>query len=172
MAYKNESDYYLFSEWILWHGANWTFVIWGGLNGFFQVVGNVMKPVKERVRLCCGLEKESKWLKAFNILVTFILMTVAWIFFKAHTLGDALLAISKMVIPTGGLYKPDLSVLLYGLMGISVLMVCDMLEERNGRHPLLENRSMAIRFASYVTLSIMILSVGVFDGGQFIYFQF
>lgn len=77
-----------------------------------------------------------------------------------------------MVIPTGGLYKPDFSVLLYGLMGISVLMVCDMLEERNGRHPLLENRSMAIRFASYVTLSIMILSVGVFDGGQFIYFQF
>ena len=32
----------------LWHGANWTFVIWGGLNGLFQVIGNVMKPIKER----------------------------------------------------------------------------------------------------------------------------
>lgn len=156
----------------LWHGANWTFVIWGGLNGFFQLVGNAMKPVKERMRLYSGLGKESVWLKAFNILITFILMTVAWTFFKAHTLGDALLAVSKMVMPTGTLYKPDLSVLLYSLMGISVLVVCDVLEERNGKHPLLENDSMTIRFASYVVLSMMILSVGVFDGGQFIYFQF
>ena len=89
--------------------------------------------------------------KAFNILITFVLMTVAWTFFKAHTLGDALLAISKMVLPTGVLY---------------------MLEEKNGKHPLLENDSITIRFASYVVLSMIILSVGVFDGGQFIYFQF
>lgn len=51
-------------------------------------------------------------------------------FFKAHTLEDALLAISKMVLPAGVLYKPDLSVLLYGTMGVGVLMVCDMLEEK------------------------------------------
>ena len=110
--------------------------------------------------------------KAFNILLTFVLMTVTWTFFKAHTLEDALLAISKMVLPAGVLYKPDLSVLLYGTMGVGVLMVCDMLEEKNGKHPLLENDSITIRFASYVVLSMIILSVGVFDGGQFIYFQF
>lgn len=51
-------------------------------------------------------------------------------------------------------------------------MGCDMLEEKNGKHPLLENDSITIRFASYVVLSMIILSVGVFDGGQFIYFQF
>ena len=156
----------------LWHGANWTFVIWGGLNGLFQVIGNVMKPIKEQTRLCCGIRKDSIWLKAFNILLTFVLMTVTWTFFKAHTLEDALLAISKMVLPAGVLYKPDLSVLLYGTMGVGVLMVCDMLEEKNGKHPLLENDSITIRFASYVILSMIILSVGVFDGGQFIYFQF
>ena len=156
----------------LWHGASWTFVIWGGLNGLFQVIGNVMKPVKERVRLYCRLEKGNRWLKAFNILVTFVLMMLAWIFFKAQTLGDEFLTLSKIVIPTGGLYKPDLSVLLYSLMGISVLIVCDVFEERNGRHLLLENRSIFIRFVSYVALSVMILSIGVFDGGQFIYFQF
>ena len=156
----------------LWHGANWTFVIWGGLNGLFQVIGNVMKPIKEQTRLCCGIRKDSIWLKAFNILLTFVLMTVTWTFFKAHTLEDALLAISKMVLPAGVLYKPDLSVLLYGTMGVGVFMVCDMLEEKNGKHPLLENDSITIRFASYVILSMIILSVGVFDGGQFIYFQF
>ena len=46
-------------------------------------------------------------------------------------------------------------------MGISVLIVCDVFEERNGRHLLLENRSIFIRFVSYVALSVMILSIGV-----------
>lgn len=110
--------------------------------------------------------------KGFQYIGNFCTDDASVDFFKAQTLGDALLTISKIVIPTGGLYKPDLSVLLYSLMGISVLIVCDVFEERNGRHLLLENRSIFIRFVSYVALSVMILSIGVFDGGQFIYFQF
>lgn len=156
----------------LWHGANWTFVVWGGLNGVFQVIGSWMKPIKERTRAALGLRKENAWLRAFNICTTFVLMTVAWTFFKARTLSDALLAIQKMAIPTGTLYKPNASVLLYSVLGIAVLVMCDLLQERDGRHPLLESRYTAVRFTGYVALTIMILSIGVFDGGQFIYFQF
>lgn len=156
----------------LWHGANWTFVIWGGLNGVFQVIGSWMKPIKERTRAALGLREENAWLRAFNICTTFVLMTVAWTFFKARTLSDALLAIQKMAIPTGTLYKPNASVLLYSVLGIAVLVMCDLLQERDGRHPLLESRYTAVRFTGYVALTIMILSIGVFDGGQFIYFQF
>lgn len=143
----------------LWHGANWTFVIWGGLNGLFQIIGGWMKLTPRLPRVV-------------NILCTFVLMTLAWTFFKAHTLADALLAVQKMAVPSGALYKPDLSVLVYGCLGIAILMGCDILQERTGRHPLLENRSMAVRFAGYTVLAMMILSIGVFDGGQFIYFQF
>lgn len=156
----------------LWHGTNWTFVIWGGLNGLFQVIGSWMKPMKERTRMALGLEKDNVWLRMFNIGITFLLMTVAWTFFKAQTVGDALAAISKMIIPTGTLYRPNASVLLYSCLGIAILMTCDILQERNGRHPLLENRYTAIRFLSYIALTVMILTIGVFDGGQFIYFQF
>lgn len=156
----------------LWHGANWTFVIWGGLNGAFQVIGGWMKPMKERARIASGLQKENGWLRAFNICITFALMTVAWTFFKAQTLGDALTAVKKMMMPTGALYKPNASVLLYGCIGIAVLVICDILQERNGRHPLLENRHITVRFMSYIVLAMMLLTIGVFDGGQFIYFQF
>lgn len=93
-------------------------------------------------------------------------------FFKAQTLSDALIAINKMIIPIGTLYKPDTSVLLYSCLGIVILMTCDILQERNGRHPLLENRHTMIRFLSYIALTTIILTIGVFDGGQFIYFQF
>lgn len=157
----------------LWHGANWTFVIWGGLNGVFQVIGSWMKPIKEHTRMTLGLEKDNLWLRIFNICTTFLLMTVTWTFFKARTLSDALTAISKMITPTGMLYKPDTSILIYSCLGIGILMTCDILQERhNGRHPLLENRRTPVRFLSYIVLATMILTIGVFDGGQFIYFQF
>lgn len=143
----------------LWHGANWTFVIWGGLNGLFQIVGS-------RIKLTPRLPK------VLNMACTFVLMTIAWTFFKAYTLADALLALQKMAVPVGALYKPNASVLLYGCMGIVILMGCDIGQERMGRHPLLENRYTVVRFATYVALAMMILTIGVFDGGQFIYFQF
>ena len=143
----------------LWHGANWTFVIWGGLNVLFQIVGGWMKLTPRLP-------------KVLNIFCTFVLMTIAWTFLKAYTLSDALLALQKMIVPTGALYKPNASVLLYSAIEVVILMVCDVLQERNGKHPLLENRYMAVRFAAYVALAMLILTIGVFDGGQFIYFQF
>ncbi|MCM1108572.1 MAG: MBOAT family protein [Clostridium sp.] len=156
----------------LWHGANWTFVIWGGLNGLFQVAGNLMKPWKQKLKTVCRQEDDSEVLKIFNIVVTFILMTVAWTFFKAHTFADACMAIRKMILPTGTLYKSDTSTLLYCIVGIIIVMCSDIIEERNGRHPLLENKNPFLRFASYLLLATLIMCMGVFDGGQFIYFKF
>lgn len=99
-------------------------------------------------------------------------MTVAWTFFRANNVEDAIQALGMMCVPTGSLYIPQTSLLVYILMGMAVLLVCDVLQEMHGRHPLLENKSVVVRFASYLLLIVLILTVGVFDGGQFIYFQF
>ena len=136
----------------LWHGANWTFVVWGFLNGLFQII--------------------DKKLKVKSVILTFILMTIAWTFFRANTMDDAIQALGMMFIPNGELYLPQMSLLLYIIMGITILIFCDIIEERKGRHPLLENRYIIVRYISYIMLTVMILAFGVFDGGQFIYFQF
>lgn len=136
----------------LWHGANWTFVVWGFLNGLFQII--------------------DKKLKVKSVILTFILMTIAWTFFRANTMDDAIQALGMMFIPSGELYLPQMSLLLYIIMGITILLFCDIIEERKGRHPLLENRYIIVRYISYIMLTVMILAFGVFDGGQFIYFQF
>lgn len=136
----------------LWHGANWTFVVWGFLNGLFQII--------------------DKKLKVKSVILTFILMTIAWTFFRANTMDDAIQALGMMFIPSGELYLPQMSLLLYIIMGITILLFCDIIWERKGRHPLLENRYIIVRFVSYIMLTVMILAFGVFDGGQFIYFQF
>lgn len=156
----------------LWHGANWTFVIWGGLNGLFQVIGNMMKPLKEGLKKICRQQDGSTGLKVFNILVTFVLMTVAWTFFKAHTFADACLAVRKMMVPTGTLYTPNTATLLYCLVGICFVVVSDILEEKKGHHPMLDSSNVIVRFTSYVLIAMLILTIGVFDGGQFIYFKF
>lgn len=136
----------------LWHGANWTFVVWGFLNGLFQII--------------------DKKLKVKSVILTFILMTIAWTFFRANTMDDAIQALGMMFIPSGELYLPQMSLLLYIIMGITILLFCDIIWERKGRHPLLENRYIIVRYISYIMLTVMILAFGVFDGGQFIYFQF
>lgn len=150
----------------LWHGANWTFVIWGGLNGLFQVIETALFGKKLR-------ERSRGWKKWGRMLVTFLLMTIAWTFFKANTLGNACLAISKMMIPCGTLFIPQMSTLLYCLMGISVLVVSDLWQEaHDGRWMLMSHKNIGVRYAGYLFLTIYILMFGVFDGGQFIYFQF
>ena len=136
----------------LWHGANWTFVVWGFLNGLFQII--------------------DKKLRVKSVILTFILMTIAWTFFRANTMDDAIQALGMMFIPSGELYLPQMSLLLYIIMGITILIFCDIIEESKGRHPLLENRYIIVRYISYIMLTVMILAFGVFDGGQFIYFQF
>lgn len=151
----------------LWHGANWTFVIWGGLNGAFQVVGKALPSIKY-----CGNKMIESFHRWWDIVVTFALMTIAWVFFKSNTIADAFYAVSSMIIPSGNLYIPQLSTLVYCLLGVGLLVITDVIWEKIGRHPLLENRNVVVRFASYVGLAIMILVMGVFDGGQFIYFQF
>lgn len=150
----------------LWHGANWTFVIWGGLNGLFQVTETAI--FGKRLR-----QGSTGWKRWGRIVVTFLLMTVAWTFFKANSIMDAWTAVCKMAVPTGTLYVPQLSTLLYCLMGIGVLTFSDLWQEAHGgRWMLMSHRHVIVRYAGYLFLTLYLLMFGVFDGGQFIYFKF
>ncbi len=71
----------------LWHGANWTFVIWGGLHGFYQMIGNVTAKPRKKLREKIGLEN-SVVLPLWQRGVTFVLVCFAWLFFRANSIGD------------------------------------------------------------------------------------
>ncbi len=150
----------------LWHGANWTFVVWGGLNGVFQVIETAI--FGKRLR-----QGSTGWKRVGRIVITFMLMTIAWTFFKANTLSDACMAVSKMLVPVGELYVPQLSTLIYCITGVAVLTVSDLWQEaHSGQWMLMSNRHIALRYVGYLFLTLYLLMFGVFDGGQFIYFKF
>ena len=70
----------------IWHGAGWTFVVWGALHGLYQCAGRAAKPLLEKAKIPA----------AVKILVTFCLVTFAWIFFRTESLGQAALVVRKI----------------------------------------------------------------------------
>jgi D-alanyl-lipoteichoic acid acyltransferase DltB (MBOAT superfamily) len=76
----------------LWHGAGWTFVIWGGLHGFYLVVNHAWAGVRLRLNLPAG----QLWTRAFAWTTTFPAVVVAWVFFRAASLDAALVVLSGM----------------------------------------------------------------------------
>ncbi len=79
-----------------WHGANWTFIIWGALHGFYLVFAMATKNIKNSIIKKIRLTKNSSINTAFQITTTFLLVSFAWIFFRAKNVSDAFYLIKKM----------------------------------------------------------------------------
>lgn len=73
----------------LWHGANWTFVIWGALNGLYQIVGEICRPLRERLLRLVRMDPGSPGRRLVSMLATFCLVDFAWLFFRAQSVGEA-----------------------------------------------------------------------------------
>jgi len=161
----------------LWHGANWTFVIWGALHGLYIVAANVLAT---RINLAAvlGLAARPGLRKALNILVTFHLVCFAWIFFRANSVTDAFLLIQHLFQPSnpgagpldvlGSGYELTIACLsLVLLFGVERLQVSQRLQEMVSVQPTW------VRWATYYAVIMLILLFGAFAAEQqFIYFQF
>lgn len=156
----------------IWHGVGWTYLIWGMLFGIFLSFSNATKNIQKRLRTSFGVSKTSNWYRTYSIVLTFSLVLFAWVFFRAATIADALSIISKFFTMSGQIfYQP--SELAFAVIAIGSLLAIDLkMEFFPGWFPVLDNRQFGIRLAGIALLIVMILLLGVFDGGQFIYFQF
>ena len=119
----------------LWHGANWTYVIWGVLNGIFQIMGDLLVPVKKAAVSFFDIKVASLSHKILKIFVTFTLIDFTWIFFRASTVRDALRIIKRIitahnpwVLIDGTLYECGLDQKNFQLMiwGIIFLGIADL----------------------------------------------
>ena len=157
----------------LWHGANWTFILWGGLNGLYLIFSILLKKIKWPFAMSSVGFVRVRFQKITHIAITFLLITFSWIFFRANSSGDAILIIRKMVAVKGPLFAPEPYMVLYPLLGIAVLLAIEISDHLNHTNlGLLSHKNVVVRYSTYLFLSVLILIIGVFDGGQFIYFQF
>ena len=166
----------------LWHGASWNYVVWGGLNGLYQVIGDILRPAREK--LCSALHIPTKTLvwQGVRVVVTFLFIDFAWLFFRAPSFSTALdilaVALSGGVAAgpefTLGLDAPELKVMALSLLA---LVVVDGL---NAAHiqvrDYLLRLPLPVRWVCYLVCIYLILIFGIYGPGfsesQFIYFQF
>ncbi len=159
----------------LWHGANWTYVIWGALHGFYNVFGQITEPIRKRIHSFIGLAQRPALYKAVQMLTTFVLATFAWIFFRANSFDDAMLIIKNIFIFEGSanlnLYRiPSDFSLAFGL--IIFLVVVEFLKEKFQFH---EKMLPIPRPYNWAVITVVVLSLfvlGVWEAQDFIYFQF
>lgn len=150
----------------VWHGANWTFVLWGAFHGLFLCLNSLSRKF---IRL-----RKTKLLAPFEIAATFLMAMFCWIFFRANNLSDATLAIKKIFVQPGMLYngagKPSI---VLPIILIMILMGKEIKDEFFTKPPMfMHSNNKIISVLSTVIMIVIILLCGQFNGGQFIYFQF
>lgn len=150
----------------IWHGANWTFIVWGIWHGIAQILEKATGQQK------C----EYGWFgKSVKIVITFLLVNFACIFFRMPTLGDACGIITHIfdVHQSMALEITSKHIFVLMMIGTILLFIKDWTDEfAPNRLRLFENKNRVVRWASYLSVIILILLTGVFDAGQFIYANF
>lgn len=147
----------------LWHGANWTFVIWGGIHGLFYAIEKQF----EQIRLP----------KIVSGIVVFFIVCIAWIFFRADNLDDAITLIKNASHFTQGFDFQSIFINknygIYTIIAIGVLILIDLINRQNEINFWLQKSPKIIRWLVYYFLLFVIIYFGEFDNApEFIYFQF
>ena len=151
----------------IWHGAAYTFLIWGAFHGVCMIVekllyGDRIKSLNRKLTFPCIV----------RIVLTFSIVSIAWVFFRSNTVYEAFTIISKFFNGLGNIYT-NWTVFFYIIPFVFLLVLKEVMEEfYPNKIKLFNNKQRITRWVSYIVVVVMILYCGVLDGGQFIYFQF
>jgi len=166
----------------LWHaglgyGVGWTFLVWGALNGAYQWAGLATRPFWKRVGEQLPRIRQSLPLAALRVLLTFHLIAITWVFFRAKTLGDAWLILKKI-----GLNLAEMPSLLsrfpfstdhYTAFAlIALLMVIEIVDERRSIFQRLADAPVVLRWGLCYLAIFALLILGRWQAREFIYMQF
>lgn len=181
----------------LWHGAAWTFVIWGSLHGLYLIAGILTSRARDKAwnwfegRLAVvrayqirtagfvPLPSSSRMRDYAGVFMTFHLVLFAWVFFRAESVSDAFLLIERMFSLDAG-HTSILGVsaamgaqgLAIALCAIGIMEVVHLIERKRNVWHFLAEQPAWIRWPIYYVLGFAVLFFGVFTEQAFIYFQF
>jgi alginate O-acetyltransferase complex protein AlgI len=165
----------------LWHGANWTFIIWGAIHGFYMVFALITQQKRKTISRKLGLER----FKLLSVISTFVLVTLAWVFFRADNVHVAVTYISHLfsgipdlfhkithhqtVYETLGVRKPELIACFFLILFLETI---HLLHKRYNLEQTFRSQKNWVRWSVYYGYIIILIIFGIFEKKQFIYFQF
>jgi D-alanyl-lipoteichoic acid acyltransferase DltB (MBOAT superfamily) len=169
----------------LWHGASWNCVIWGGLHGAFQVIGDATRSFRDKVY--AGLRINTKAFSFYlgQILTTFFLFNFALLVFRAPGLMGALQMIKKIIFnfELSSMFNASFYMTVFtkedlfaASVSIIILLLANILQSRMNVRDALAQQNLPFRWLCYFSITLFILAFGIYGTDyvqtQFIYFQF
>ena len=161
----------------LWHGANWTFVVWGAMHGIFLITSIITSNLRATVKQIFAINKNSGINKLWQISITFALVTISWVFFRADSVNDAILLLqnathldlSTFGVSIQGFNREEIMASLVFIGGMELI---HFWQRGKDFRTYLNNKPIWFRWALYQLLILCIILFGVFEKQEFIYFQF
>ena len=170
----------------LWHGSSLAYVLWGGMNGLYQVIGEITKPLRDRMVSLLHLHRDSLGHKIFCRIQTFLLVDLTWLFFRTGHFLQSFRVLRQMVtvrnpwiLFDGSLYNCGLNRANFGLLLIclGVLFFADYCKKKGiVIRNVIARQDYWFRLLFFVFSVCAILTFGIwgpgYDEANFIYFQF
>jgi alginate O-acetyltransferase complex protein AlgI len=171
----------------LWHGAGWTYIFWGFLHGIYLIVENLLRPSAHRIRSVFKIRTDSFGCLFCRRIVTFLLVSFAWIFFRAESIHQAFFYIRRIFrqydawvlsgdqIFNYGLKAGEIGILAAGLL---LLLFVDEVRMRKGQmlDTWLSSQWTGFRLLFVLFIAVSSVLFGIygpgFHSGEFIYMKF
>jgi alginate O-acetyltransferase complex protein AlgI len=189
LGVKTDKWIYLFATFFtfilcgIWHGVGWTYFTWGALFAFYLSFGMLTDKFRKRMNRKSGLTKRVSLFRLIQVITTFALVLIAWVFFRAASVSQALIIVRNIFrgwsipvllpdiksLTSHGLSQTDLAI---AFAAIGLLISVDVLSEKKEIWQRIAEKSVFIRWGIYYLLIISILVFGIFENRQFIYLQF
>jgi hypothetical protein len=169
----------------VWHGANWTFALWGALHGCYMVIDSLLGRWRESFRSRLKSNAGLLSFQGLNMGITFCLVGIAWVPFRANNIHDAWYILTHFFAGATTWFDLrsqslnfrgmglNLSELLYAVLFAGMVIAYDVLDSRSDFWQSLLSRPRIVRWAVYYLLLFFLLFFAPYNQAQnFIYFQF
>ncbi len=153
----------------LWHGANYTFIVWGLIHGFFLILYQWQKQPRKKLFKKIGIKNSNSFVVFFETILTVFIVLLAWIFFRSDSIAQSFAYLGKMF--STPVFEIPSGMIIMNLFWVALLLIAEWIQ-RDKQHALQFGKfPVYARWAVYYALVILI----IFMGGKqetFIYFQF
>jgi D-alanyl-lipoteichoic acid acyltransferase DltB (MBOAT superfamily) len=157
-----------------WHGASWTYIIFGAHHGLWVIVSRIMKVPRERLESRHGLLKHSTWFKSLRIVINFVVCCVGAMYFRANSMAHIVVAWKKWLSSDWGMPYLEATVPLFtfGLLSILIMIYKEHRDEYGGKALFMHSSHRTMRLVCIAATIVFIVLTGALESNSFIYVQF
>ena len=159
-----------------WHGANWTFLLFGLVHSIYMIIESSTSQFRESLIQKSGLNKYPGLLNSISILITFGLLCFSIFFFRANSIRDSFIMISNS-LNFANFADLTLDILknkevMFGILNVIILLIAEQFHAKHNLIRVISEKPVWLRWSVYLGFTFYVLLFGVFNRQVFIYFQF